>query len=194
MDTGEPPKYSDIPVNVLIMGPKDIAPIFERKDEKFFLSENSRTGNIAHLIINKKQIKTNTLSLGTIITPLKMVSNVSVNYKIISGSEENPQFAIDNQGQLTLAKPLDFESQVSHLVGVLAETDSSPPLTAFAEITLQVLDENDHAPHFESSPYILSLAENIEEGTSVLKGIILNKVIPCLIFCICYLTFSNCAR
>lgn len=99
-----------------------------------------------------------------------MVSNVSVNYKIISGSEENPQFAIDNQGQLTLAKPLDFESQVSHLVGVLAETDSSPPLTAFAEITLQVLDENDHAPHFESSRYILNLAENIEEGTSVLKG------------------------
>lgn len=100
-----------------------------------------------------------------------MVSNVSVNYKIISGSEENPQFAVDNQGQLTLAKPLDFEMQVSHLVGVLAETDSSPPLTALAEITLQVLDENDHAPHFESSPYILNLAENIDEGTSVLKGI-----------------------
>lgn len=100
-----------------------------------------------------------------------MVSNVTVTYKILSGSDDNPQFAVDNQGQLTLARPLDFEAQTSHLIGVLAETDSSPPLTALTEITLQVLDENDHAPHFESSPYILNLAENIAEGTSVLKVI-----------------------
>jgi protocadherin Fat 1/2/3 len=35
---------------------------------------------------------------------------------------------------------------------------------------LKVLDENDHAPEFESSPYRLTLAENVEEGTSILKG------------------------
>lgn len=99
-----------------------------------------------------------------------MVSNVSVTYKILSDSEENPQFMVDNQGQLTLARPLDFEAAVSHVVGILAETDSSPPLTALANVMLQVLDENDHAPHFESSPYVLSLAENINEGTSILKG------------------------
>lgn len=100
-----------------------------------------------------------------------MVSNITVTYKILSGSEDSPQFSVNNQGQLTLAKPLDFESQNSHLVGVLAETDSSPPLTALTEIMLQVLDENDHAPHFESSPYVLTLAENIPEGTSILKVI-----------------------
>lgn len=149
-DNGQPPKHSDVPINILIMGPKDQPPIFERKDEKFFLSENSVTG--------------------AIITTLKMVSNVSVTYKILSGSEENPQFTVDSQGQVILARPLDFEAQVSHLIGIVAETDSSPPLTALVEITLQVLDENDHAPHFESNPYIVDLAENTEEGTSILKG------------------------
>ncbi|KAK9754792.1 Cadherin domain [Popillia japonica] len=148
-DNGQPPKHSDVPINILIMGPKDQPPIFERKDEKFFLSENSVTG--------------------AIITTLKMVSNVSVTYKILSGSEENPQFTVDSQGQVILARPLDFEAQVSHLIGIVAETDSSPPLTALVEITLQVLDENDHAPHFESNPYIVDLAENTEEGTSILK-------------------------
>ncbi|XP_017769468.1 PREDICTED: fat-like cadherin-related tumor suppressor homolog isoform X4 [Nicrophorus vespilloides] len=150
-DNGKPQRHSDVPVNILIMGPKDRPPIFERKDDKFFVSENSPTGNV--------------------ITRLKLVSNVSVSYKIISGSEEDPEFAVDGQGQVSLARPLDFERRVSHLIGILAETDSSPPLTALDEITLQVLDENDHAPHFESTPYTLNLAENVNEGTSILKVI-----------------------
>lgn len=101
---------------------------------------------------------------------MKLVSNVSVTYRILSDFEDNPQFTIDNQGQLSLARPLDFESSTSQVVGILAETDSSPPLTTLANVILQVLDENDHAPHFESSPYVLNLAENIDEGTSILKG------------------------
>lgn len=102
-----------------------------------------------------------------------MVSNVSVIYRIISGSEENSEFTIDSQGQLALARPLDFDLKDSYLIGIVAETDSSPPLTALAEVALQVLDENDHVPKFESSPYTILIAENIEEGTSILKGILL---------------------
>lgn len=133
------------------MGPKDYPPVFEKKDETFFLPENS--------------------AAGTLITRLKLISNVSASFDIISEQDDNPQFNIDDRGQLTLARPLDFEFQTSYVIGVLALTDSSPPLTALVEIILQVLDENDHAPHFESNPYILNLAENIEEGTSVLKSI-----------------------
>ena len=99
-----------------------------------------------------------------------MASNVSVTYQIISELDERPQFEVDSQGQITLAKPLDFESQDSHLIGILALSDSSPPMTALAEVALKVLDENDHDPQFESSPYIVYLAENTEEGTSILKG------------------------
>ncbi|XP_031337329.1 fat-like cadherin-related tumor suppressor homolog isoform X2 [Photinus pyralis] len=100
-----------------------------------------------------------------------MASKVPVSYKILSDNEENPQFFVDSIGQLTLARPLDYESVTSYIVGISAETDSSPPLTSLTNIILQVLDENDHAPLFESSPYILSLAENTDEGTSILKVI-----------------------
>uniref|UniRef100_A0A6P7FFE6 Fat-like cadherin-related tumor suppressor homolog isoform X1 n=1 Tax=Diabrotica virgifera virgifera TaxID=50390 RepID=A0A6P7FFE6_DIAVI len=150
-DRGRQEKHAEVPVSVLIMGPKDFPPIFERDVGKFFLSENSATG--------------------TVITRLKMVSNISVNFQIISDSEDDPQFSIDSQGQISLSKPLNFEMQSSHFIGVLALTDSSPPLVAFAEIILQVQDENDHAPQFETSLYHLNLAENVEEGRSVLRVI-----------------------
>lgn len=71
---------------------------------------------------------------------------------------------------MSLARPLNFEMQSSHLIGVLALTDSSPPLTALAEIMLQVQDENDHAPQFESGTYMLNLGENVEEGTTIFRG------------------------
>lgn len=106
-----------------------------------------------------------------------MVTNTSVRYRLVSGSEDVPLFAVDAQGQLSLARTLDRELRDSHVVAVLAETDSSPPLTALAEVMLKVLDENDHAPEFESSPYRLTLAENVEEGTSILKGMFLFSVI-----------------
>lgn len=137
-------------MNVLVMGPNDFPPLFERKDGKFFLSENSPTG--------------------TVITKLKIVSNVSTAFQIISDFDDTPQFHIDSQGQISIAKPLNFEHQSNHLIGVLALTDSSPPLTALAEIALQVQDENDHAPHFESNSYMLYLGENVAEGTSILRG------------------------
>uniref|UniRef100_A0A1Y1MVJ3 Fat-like cadherin-related tumor suppressor homolog n=1 Tax=Photinus pyralis TaxID=7054 RepID=A0A1Y1MVJ3_PHOPY len=150
-DLGQPPKHTDVPINILIMGPKDQPPVFDIKDETYFIPENSPTG--------------------TVIAHLKMASKVPVSYKILSDNEENPQFFVDSIGQLTLARPLDYESVTSYIVGISAETDSSPPLTSLTNIILQVLDENDHAPLFESSPYILSLAENTDEGTSILKVI-----------------------
>ncbi|KAL1490534.1 hypothetical protein ABEB36_013210 [Hypothenemus hampei] len=151
-DKGKPERHSDVPVNILIMGPTDFPPVFERKENKFFLSENSPTG--------------------TVITKLKILSNVSnVNFEIVSDSEENPQFTVDSQGQVSLARPLNFESQPVHLIAVLALTDSSPPLTALAEVVLQVQDENDHPPQFESNIYYLNLGENVAEGTSILRVI-----------------------
>lgn len=99
-----------------------------------------------------------------------MLSNVTVTYKILFDNDDNPQFIIDNDGQISLARPLNFETQNSHSIGVIALTDSSPPISALTEVTLQVLDENDHAPQFESSTYILYLAENTEEGSPIMKG------------------------
>ncbi|XP_051157574.1 fat-like cadherin-related tumor suppressor homolog [Leptopilina boulardi] len=148
-DRGLKTYHADVPLNIYITGPEDVPPLFERMNEKFFYSEAS--------------------IVGTVITKLKTVTNSSVRYRIVPGLEESNLFDIDQNGQITLIKALDREIRDHHLIGILAETDSSPPLTALAEISLQVLDENDHAPKFESNPYVLNLAENIEEGTTILK-------------------------
>ncbi|XP_068085238.1 fat-like cadherin-related tumor suppressor homolog [Anabrus simplex] len=148
-DRGNPPLYATVPVDIFVRSAQDVAPMFERRDDKFFISEMDPPG--------------------TIITRLKTVTNTSVHYRIVSGSEDAPLFSVDAQGQLSLARTLDREEKDSHLIAVLAETDSSPPLSALAEVTLKVLDENDHMPVFDSSPYRLTIAENIEEGTSILK-------------------------
>ncbi|XP_046748553.1 fat-like cadherin-related tumor suppressor homolog isoform X2 [Diprion similis] len=150
-DRGVISHHADVPLYVYIMGTQDVPPLFERKEDKFFISEAS--------------------PVGTPITRLKTVTNNSVTYRIISGPDSTSPFIVDTNGQITLANPLDREIRDNYLIGVLAETDSSPPLTALAEISLQVLDENDHAPMFESNPYSLSLAENIDEGTLILKVI-----------------------
>jgi protocadherin Fat 1/2/3 len=44
-DHGAPPLHADMPVEVYIMGPDDVAPMFERRDDKFFISEYSQPGN-----------------------------------------------------------------------------------------------------------------------------------------------------
>ncbi|XP_048512093.1 fat-like cadherin-related tumor suppressor homolog isoform X4 [Athalia rosae] len=150
-DKGAISHYADVPLNIYIVGPQDVPPLFERKEDKFFISEASPAG--------------------TLITRLKTVTNSTVVYRIILGHDNVSPFAVDGNGQITLANPLDRELKDSYLIGVLAETESSPPLTALAEISLQVLDENDHAPMFESNPYSINLAENIDEGSSILKVI-----------------------
>jgi protocadherin Fat 1/2/3 len=142
-----------VPLDIYIMGPEDIPPLFERKEDKFFVSESS--------------------AIGTPITRLKTVSNTngSVSCRLVSAGDNFP-FSVDSKTcRVYLSASLDREVKDSYMIGVLAETDSSPPLTALAEISLQVLDDNDHAPKFESNPYSIAVAENIEEGTSILKVI-----------------------
>jgi len=103
-----------------------------------------------------------------------MTSSTPVKFRIISrdGSEEqNSLFNIDSSGRLTVAAKLDRETKDSYVITVLAETEDNPPLSTFADITIKILDENDNAPAFESNPYFVELAENIDEGSSILRGV-----------------------
>ncbi|BES90547.1 Laminin G domain [Nesidiocoris tenuis] len=145
-DHGSPRLHSEAPVDVYIMSPNDVPPLFERTDDKFFITESATPG--------------------TVVTRVKLVSEMPVKYKLLSGTN---QFNIDSSGQITLIGQLDRESESSHVIGVLAHTESSPPLTAVAEISLQVLDYNDNKPYFDSDHYDVYIAENLKEGSLILK-------------------------
>uniref|UniRef100_A0A182K8T4 Uncharacterized protein n=1 Tax=Anopheles christyi TaxID=43041 RepID=A0A182K8T4_9DIPT len=148
-DGGTPSLYSDVPIDIYIMSSAENPPLFEKKERNLFLLESSLPG--------------------TIITRLKLSGNATARYRILSDELEEPQFSINDAGQLRLAKTLDREVREAHLIAILAETDSSPPLTAVTEIMLHVQDENDNTPIFESNPYSFALAENIEKGSSIMK-------------------------
>ena len=148
-DGGIPSLYTDVPIDIYIMSSAENPPVFEKKEKLLFLSESSLPG--------------------TVITRLKLSGNMTAKYRILSDELEEPQFSINNVGELRLAKTLDRELKDVHLIAILAETDSSPPLTAVTDVSLHVQDENDNTPMFESNPYSFSLAENIEKGSSIMK-------------------------
>lgn len=150
-DGGSPSLHSDIPVDVYIMSQSDVAPQFEKRERILFLSENA--------------------AIGTVVTRLKLTTaNFTAKYRIASESNlDAPQFIINDDGELRLAKALDRETKEMHYIGIFAESDSSPSLTGFCEYIVHIQDENDNSPVFESSRYYLNLAENIEKGTTILK-------------------------
>jgi protocadherin Fat 1/2/3 len=151
-DSGTNELHADVPVNVYVMAASEFPPVFEKKDRNWSISENAEPGTLIGRV---------TLAGG----------NVSANYRIISVDDDhdNPQFTINGDGELKLGKTLDRERKDLYYITILAETDSSPPLTAAADIELRVQDVNDVKPTFESNLYSLAVAENVEKGTSILK-------------------------
>lgn len=150
-DSGMPSLHADVPVDVYVMAPSEIPPLFEKKEKNLFVSENSEPG--------------------TLISRIALTSNATATtFRIISvDDDDDPQFTINGDGELRLGKTLDRESKDLYYINILAETDSSPPLTAVNEIELRILDVNDVIPSFESNLYSLAVAENVEKGSSILK-------------------------
>lgn len=149
-DGGIPSLHSDVPVDVYVMASTEIPPAFVKKEKNLFLSENSEPG--------------------TLISRVSLTGNVTAKFRIISVDDPNdPQFTVNSDGELKLGKTLDREFKDLYYINILAESDSSPPLTAVTEIELRILDVNDVIPTFESNLYSLAVAENIEKGSSILK-------------------------
>lgn len=70
---------------------------------------------------------------------------------------------------ITLLKPLDFETRPSYVLTIMARDGaSSNPLTAFATISINVIDVQDQPPVFVNAPYSTTIQENTPEDTSIL--------------------------
>ena len=71
-----------------------------------------------------------------------------VRYEIDRASDRRRQFAISEDGTVTIQRALDREQQPTHQVKILAIDDGDPPKTATATLTVTVDDINDNAPRF----------------------------------------------
>lgn len=45
-DSGSPPRQSDVPIELFVLSPEDLPPVFLQEDQKFNLTENSPIGMI----------------------------------------------------------------------------------------------------------------------------------------------------
>ncbi|XP_075631851.1 cadherin EGF LAG seven-pass G-type receptor 2 isoform X2 [Balearica regulorum gibbericeps] len=96
-------------------------------------------------------------------------SNALVHYSIISGNTRG-HFYIDAQtGVLDVVSPLDYEVSKEFTLRIRAQDGGRPPLSNISGlVTVQVLDVNDNAPIFVSTPFQATVLENVPVGYSVI--------------------------
>ncbi|XP_054647586.1 protocadherin alpha-13-like isoform X19 [Dunckerocampus dactyliophorus] len=70
---------------------------------------------------------------------------------------------------LVLKKPLDREQKDTHSLLVTAADGGKPPRSGTLNVSIIVLDSNDNRPIFTQDNYQITIAENIQIGTSIFK-------------------------
>uniref|UniRef100_A0A8B9F4C4 Cadherin domain-containing protein n=1 Tax=Amazona collaria TaxID=241587 RepID=A0A8B9F4C4_9PSIT len=88
---------------------------------------------------------------------------------IVSGNTRG-HFYIDAQtGALDVVTPLDYEVSKEFTLRIRAQDGGRPPLSNISGlVTVQVLDVNDNAPIFVSTPFQATVLENVPLGYSVI--------------------------
>uniref|UniRef100_A0A8B9Z550 Cadherin domain-containing protein n=1 Tax=Buteo japonicus TaxID=224669 RepID=A0A8B9Z550_9AVES len=78
-------------------------------------------------------------------------------------------FTLNNtSGKLLVTRSLDREDVSNFTLVIECRDLGSPSRSSTAQLTLMVLDENDHNPLFAKSQYQISVREDLEEGSAIL--------------------------
>ncbi|XP_066904779.1 protocadherin-like wing polarity protein stan isoform X2 [Halyomorpha halys] len=95
--------------------------------------------------------------------------NAALRYAIIGGNTQG-QFSIDSQnGEITLVKPLDYESIRSYRLVVRAQDGGSPGKSNTTQVLVNVKDVNDNSPRFYTSLFQESVSEGVPVGFSIVR-------------------------
>ncbi|NWJ07911.1 CAD23 protein, partial [Crypturellus undulatus] len=99
--------------------------------------------------------------------------NNQITYSIVQASAFRDYFDItvsEGYGVISVNHPLDYEqisNGVIHLT-VMAKDAGDPPLNSTVPVTIEVFDENDNPPTFSKPSYVVTVAEDIMAGATVL--------------------------
>ncbi|XP_019750237.1 protocadherin-16-like [Hippocampus comes] len=142
-DRGIPQRSSCVPILISVTDVNDNPPAFTRGEYSVVLSESAAAGTeVLHLSASDPD----------------SAPNGEVQYSISSG-DKSGLFQVDRwTGALKLQRPLGSESQLSHMIVVQA-TDGSGHY-AFAPVSIDVKDINDHRPFFPLTRVTASIREN----------------------------------
>lgn len=148
-DKGNPPKSSTQSLTIKIGDVNDNAPVFNPVSYTKAIAENTEIGKTL---------------LTVTATDQDEGLNGNVRYFIVAG-DDNFDFAIDpSSGVIRVQKNLDYERVQIYKLKIQAEDSGSVTQSAFAEVTISILDINDEEPVFLDSPYyplVLEEADNL---------------------------------
>eukprot|EP00066_Takifugu_rubripes_P022942 XP_011612208.1 PREDICTED: cadherin EGF LAG seven-pass G-type receptor 2 [Takifugu rubripes] len=148
------PRSATATVHIVVEDDNDNAPQFSEK---------------RYVVQVPEDMAPNTEILQVTATDQDRGSNAVVHFSIMSGNTRG-QFYIDAQtGKMDLVSHLDYETNKEYTLRIRAQDGGRPPLSNISGlVTVQVLDVNDNAPIFVSTPFQATVLENVPLGYSII--------------------------
>ena len=112
-------------------------------------------------------------TIGAVVAHVVVVDQDSGLNGVVSCSIESEYFTLQRldvkEFKVTVSKQLDREKSSSHTVAVRCQDTGSPPLSSRSSFLVEVIDINDHAPHFNLPTYSATIKENNAIHTTVIR-------------------------
>lgn len=151
-DNGQPRRHQTARMHIIVVDipdePSLHAPIVKDLDKHVEVTENERLGFLV-----------------TVIQGLDEDDDF-LWYEIVGGDTRNEFFIGRDNGNVHLAKRLDWETQKEYNI-TIAVSDGHH--TTHTSLYVSVLDVNDNRPEFSESIYKVDISESVVEGTTVLQ-------------------------
>ena len=141
-DSGDPPLSSQVNLSVNILDVNDNPPVFSRSTYAITVSESTPVGETL------LQLQATDADSG---------SNALIEFSLGTG---HPTFNLTLEGTLTLASPLNFETNSSYTLVVTAFNTEPGADPANATVTVTVTNVNEFPPVFLQDEYNASVVEN----------------------------------
>ncbi|XP_074505764.1 protocadherin alpha-8-like [Sebastes fasciatus] len=144
-------------VGVEIIDVNDNSPSFKEDEKTLEMSESTVPGKRLQLpTAHDPDVVTNTVRV------YKLNQNEYFSIQIRDRGEDKIPF-------LVLQKALDREKHHEHTLILTAADGGNPPRTGTLNVTVIVLDSNDNHPIFSQEEYSVTIPENVDADTSVIK-------------------------
>ncbi|CAB4019339.1 Protocadherin Fat 4, partial [Paramuricea clavata] len=151
-ELASPKLQNSVVVTITVIENKNYAPVFDRDQYSFNVSENAEIG----------------VTIGSV-----SASDINKNKEgVFIYSIENPGYVIPfdidpTTGVITLVRELDRETHQNYTLVVVAQDFGEPALRHTTNVFISVDDVNDVVPKFEQDEQRFSVSENITVGSLV---------------------------
>ncbi|XP_075131456.1 protocadherin gamma-C5-like [Leptodactylus fuscus] len=145
-------------LEIEILDTNDNSPVFQNTERTIKITELAAVGT--RFPLERAQDP----DLGTnSVSSYKLSPNKYFSLNVQTRKNERPSPV------LVLEKALDREEQAEHKLVLTALDGGSPPRSGTSLITITVIDQNDNAPVFDNAFYKISLKENAQLKTLVIR-------------------------